>query len=128
MEAELTPYEQQREDRIKRNTDVLIKMGILTAASALSEAVLKSRRQSIAARTSEPAKRPPSEPSVTAEPARRSCRLKGEAPTLQPIEGKEHHRHVTGSMLKLSIGILPVCCAWMSGAVMAQRFLRQKKL
>ena len=99
MAADLNPYEQQREDRLKRNTDVMIQMGILTAASALSEAVLKSKRQGVAAKVPKSAERPPSEPSVSAEPARRSCRLKGEARTLQPIERKESHRHVTVRML-----------------------------
>ena len=44
MAVRLVPYERQREERIKRNTDIMIQMGVLTAAQALNEAVMKSKQ------------------------------------------------------------------------------------
>ena len=78
MEAEMNPYEQQREDRIKRNKEVLIQMGILTAVSALDE--LLKRRQGVAARTG-------------------SSRLRGEAAAVvQCDESQKTYRHVSWTL------------------------------
>ena len=100
--SDLSSYERQREDRIKRNKEVLIQMGILTAASALNEAVSGTRTPVSAAKPTKRLRKLSSELAVDAEPARRSSRLRGEAPTAQCIRSQENCRHVRRSLQALA--------------------------
>ena len=93
VSSKLNPYEQQREDRIKRNTEVLLQMGILTAALAYKEAVIRSTGHAASDKASKRKKCTPSEPRVSAEPTRRSSRLRGDAAALPAMPCPEAHRH-----------------------------------
>ena len=89
----LVPYERQREERIKRNTDIMIQMGLLTAAQALNEAIMKSKQSRptdtrATLRTVTTAK-----PKSSSKPQRRSRRLKGKAPAVLPNSDTSDHRH-----------------------------------
>ena len=93
MAMKLVPYERQREERIKRNTDIMIQMGVLTAAQALNEAVMKSTQSRptetrIRLRTVTTAKT-----ESGSKPQRCSSRLKGEAPAVLPKSEPSDHRH-----------------------------------
>ena len=88
----MNPYEKQREDRIKRNNEVLIQMGILTAVSALREALPDSKKRKSAARPMKRVHKSVSELAVLTQPARRSIRLKGEAPAVDCIGSSETGR------------------------------------
>ena len=94
MGTSCNPYEQQREDRIKRNTDKLIEMGILTAASALNAAVLRHRSGHTSAAAAISKRKASSKPAQGVKPLRRSSRLMGEAPAKLGSENIEADRHV----------------------------------
>ncbi len=89
----MNAYEKQREDRIRRNNEVLVQMGILTAASAFNEAVIHSTRQGAVTNHKQGQMKATSQPAPDAEPARRSSRLRGEAPAVQCYGNTENHRH-----------------------------------
>lgn len=117
VKASRNPYEKQREDRIKRNNEVLIQLGILTAASALREALPNSEKQKHAAKTMKRLEKSASELAVDIEPARRSTRLRGEAPAVHCIDSKETCRHAPRRLSNpvydapnLSTTRLPVSC------------------
>ena len=103
METKVNPYEQQREDRIKRNTDKLIEMGILTAASALNAAVLRHRSGHTSAAAATSNRKASSKPGQGVKPPRRSSRLKGEVPAKSGSDNIEPDRHVIPSILASSI-------------------------
>jgi hypothetical protein len=99
MGKRVNSYEQQREDRIRRNTDKLIEMGILTAASALNAAVLRHRSGHASAAAAIPRRKASSKPAQGVGPPRRSSRLKGEAPAKLGLGNIDPARHVIPSIL-----------------------------
>ncbi|CAK0782837.1 hypothetical protein CVIRNUC_006032 [Coccomyxa viridis] len=84
MEIRLVPYERQREERIKRNTDIMIQMGVLTAAQVFNEAVLKSKGSRPVENRARLRTVTATESESCSKPQRRSSRLKGEAPDVLP--------------------------------------------
>ena len=99
MEAETNHYEQQREDRIKRNKEVLIQTGILTAVSVLDQTLLLNRRQGVASKTKNRVRQIPKDEALSIEPSRRSSRLRGEAPALvQCNESEIIYRYTSWTM------------------------------
>ena len=93
MAMKLVPYEQQREERIKRNTNIMIQLGVLTAAQALNEAVSKSKGSRPVDNSARLRTVTPIERESCSKPQRRSSRLKGEAPAMLPIADTPDHRH-----------------------------------
>ena len=93
MARRLVPYERLREERIKRNTDIMIQMGVLTAAQALNEAVLKSKEVRPIGKRARLRTVTITEPEIDRKPQRRSSRLKGEAPPVLPNADTRDHRH-----------------------------------
>ncbi|CAL5220271.1 g2252 [Coccomyxa viridis] len=67
-------------------------MGILTGASALNEAVSNKRQHSVAVKKVKRLQIPSPEATLAVEPARRSSRLRGEAPAVQCYGTTENHR------------------------------------
>ena len=93
MTMRLVPYEQQRAERIKRNTEIMIQMGVLTAAQALDEAVLKSKGSRPIARRAYVRTVTRTEVEGDNKPQRRSSRLKGKAPAVLPHSETTDYRH-----------------------------------
>ncbi len=76
------------------------KWGILTGASALNEAVSNKRQHSVAVKKVKRLQIPSPEATLAVEPARRSSRLRGEAPAVQCYGNTENHRHATRNVAK----------------------------
>ncbi len=93
MEIRLVPYERQREERIKRNTDIMIQMGVLTAAQVFNEAVLKSKGSRPVENRARLRTVTATESESCSKPQRRSSRLKGEAPDVLPNSDVADRRH-----------------------------------
>ena len=87
------PYERQRDQRIKRNTDIMIQMGVLTAAQVFNEAVLKSKGSRPVGDRARLRTVTAAERESCNKPQRRSSRLKGEAPAALPNSDTADHRH-----------------------------------
>ena len=108
----MNAYEKQREDRIRRNNEVLVQMGILTAALAFNDTLIDSTRQEAVTKPKHRPLKATSQPATNIEPARRSSRLKGEAPAMQCYGNTENHRHAPGDLPSLcyssaSLHLLP---------------------
>ena len=93
MAVRLVPYERQREERIKRNTDIMIQMGVLTAAQALNEAVMKSKQSRPTDARARLRTVTRAKTGSGSKPQRCSSRLKGEAPAVLPNSDTSDHRH-----------------------------------
>ena len=92
MTTGLVPYERQREERIKRNTDIMIQMGVLTAAQALNEAILKGKGSRPIEKRGRLRTITAFGPGSDSKPQRRSSRLRGEAPAVLPNSDTKEHR------------------------------------